>query len=121
MVKEEVITRQQELGFSIEDGKLSFDFLLLDRKEFSDRAASFNYWNVDNQQEQIELPQGSIAYTICQVPIVLQESSKATIKIYFTDGGTHHIDGHVLDSANSRHLFERDGIIHHLLVLIVSN
>jgi hypothetical protein len=121
MVKEEVITRQQELGFSIEDGKLSFDFLFLDRKEFSDRAAPFNYWKVDGRQEQIELPHGSIAYTLCQVPIVLQESSKATINIFFTDGSTQHIDGHVLDSANSRHLFQRDGIIHHLLVFIVSN
>ena len=34
MVKEEIITRQVELGLSIENGNLGFDFLLLDRREF---------------------------------------------------------------------------------------
>ena len=32
MVKEEILTRQMELGFSIENGHLVFDFLLLDRE-----------------------------------------------------------------------------------------
>ena len=38
MVKEEILTRQQELGLPMADGKLSFDHLLLDRKEFLEKA-----------------------------------------------------------------------------------
>jgi hypothetical protein len=34
MVKEEILTRQMELGFSIEHGCNVFDFTLLDRDEF---------------------------------------------------------------------------------------
>ena len=33
-VKEEILTRQAELGMSIENGNLVFDFLLFDRNEF---------------------------------------------------------------------------------------
>ncbi|NTW09501.1 MAG: hypothetical protein HGA28_08040, partial [Anaerolineaceae bacterium] len=121
MVKEEVITRQQELGFSIADGKLSFDLLLLDRKEFLEKASTFNYWNIDGLQEQVELPPGSIVNTICQVPIIFQESNQATITIHFKDGKTQQIQGHELDSVASSHLFMRDGVIHHLLVFVESN
>jgi hypothetical protein len=121
MVKEEVITRQQELGLSMEGGKLSFDLLLLDRKEFLDQASTFTYWNVDGHKDQINLSAGSIAYTVCQVPVIIQKSSEAAIKIYYKDGTTQQILGHVLDSENSSHLFLRDGAIHHLFVTAESN
>jgi hypothetical protein len=118
MVKEEILTRQRELGFSVEDGDLSFDFLLFDQNEFLDNSIPFNYWNVDGQQSQIELPAASLAYSICQVPIILQESNEASIRIHYADGSTRQISGHDLDPINSRHIFQRDGIIHHLVVSI---
>ena len=39
LVKEEILVRQAELGLSIENGNLAFDFLLLDRREFLSAAA----------------------------------------------------------------------------------
>jgi len=120
MVKEEILTRQRELGFSAEDGDLSFDFLLLDRNELLDNQAPFNYWRVEGQQGQIELPAGCLAYSICQVPIILQASNEAAIRIHFADGRMQQIDGHDLDSVNSRHILQRDGVIHHLVVSIGS-
>ena len=120
MVKEEILTRQFELGYSIVDGRITFDFLLLDRNEFLDTSATFIYWGVDGSQKQIDLPPGSIAYSICQVPIILKTSTETCIRIYFSDGSTHQSDGHGLDLINSRHIFQRDGAIHHLVVSIVS-
>jgi hypothetical protein len=61
MVKEEILTRQRELGFSIEKGQLVFDFLLLDQNEFLSGATVYSYRNLDGEQEQIKLPTGSIA------------------------------------------------------------
>jgi hypothetical protein len=116
MVKEEILTRQMELGFSIENGHLVFDFLLLDRREFLAEPAEFSYWNVHGQQEQIELPGGSIAYTICQVPILLAASDEPCIKVHLFDGSIQQIDGHILDLGNSTHIFHRDGAVHHLAV-----
>jgi hypothetical protein len=121
MVKEEILTRQMELGWSIENGCLVFDFILLDGNEFLAESTEFVYQNVHGQQEQIELPAGSIAYTICQVPVILQASEEPCINVHFSDGNTQQISGHVLDSANSRHIFQRDGIIHHLFVSGTSN
>ncbi|HEX7434478.1 MAG TPA: hypothetical protein VF326_12560 [Anaerolineaceae bacterium] len=116
LVKEEILTRQTELGLSIENGNLAFDFLLLDRHEFLDASSVFTYWDVDGQTQHIELKAGSLAYSICQVPVILQTSNEATIQVHLTDGSTQHIEGHGLDSVNSRHIFQRDGVIHHLVV-----
>jgi hypothetical protein len=119
-VKEEIITRQIELGLSIENGNLGFDFLLLDRREFLVAPSIYSYWSVDGQQQQIELKAGSLAYSICQVPVILQASNQNCIKIHLTDGSTQQIDGHILDSINSSHIFQRDGFVHHLCVYITT-
>jgi hypothetical protein len=119
MVKEEILIRQAELGFSIENGNLVFDFLLLDRKEFLADAKLFSFWSVDGQQQQMELQAGSIAYSICQVPVILQASNETCIKVHLTDGSTQQIEVHVLDPVNSKHIFQRDGVVHHLNICLI--
>jgi hypothetical protein len=114
MVKEEILTRQMELGWFMENGRLNFDFLLLDRKELLSSQSVFSYWNVKEQMEQMELPAGSVAYTICQVPVVVRVSSENCIEVYRADGSTEWVASHALDSVNSQHIFQRDGVIHHL-------
>src|SRR6266498_3630568 len=113
MVKEEILTRQMELGFLIENGNIKFDFLLFDKQEFLAAPAIFDYWNVDGKQEQLECPTGSITYSVCQVPVILQTSNEPYIKVYLSNGSIQQINGHVLDSTNSRHIFQRDSIVHH--------
>jgi hypothetical protein len=116
MVKEEILTRQMELGFSIQNGTIVFDFLLLDKQEFLAAPTTHTYWNVSGKQEQIECPTGSIVYSICQVPIILQIADEAHITLHFSDGGAQKVNGYVLDAVNSRRIFQRDGLIHHLTV-----
>jgi hypothetical protein len=118
MVKEEILARQMELGYSIENGQLVFDFVLLDKTELLAEPGEFVYQNVGGQQEQMELPAKSLAYTICQVPIILQASDKPGITIHLFDGSTHQVQRYVLDLVNSTHIFQRDSIVHHLVVSI---
>ncbi|HMB22780.1 MAG TPA: hypothetical protein VKP08_08130, partial [Anaerolineales bacterium] len=118
MVKEEILTRQKELGCSIENGQLVFDFLLLDKNEFLTEPAEFRYRDIEGNPAQIELPAGSIAYSICQVPVILQTSDKQGMAVHLSDGSVQQIDGHILDIANSRHILQRDGVIHHLAVYV---
>ncbi len=117
MVKEEILARQAELGFAIVNGCIAFDFLLFDRAEFPETPGIFNYWDTTGQPQGIELAVGSLAYTICQVPIIYCASEDATIQVYLTNGQVQMIEGTILDLANSRHIFERDGAVHHLVVI----
>ncbi len=118
MVKEEIITRQAELGLSINNGSLVFDMLLLDLHELLDEPSTFHYLNTKGQQQQIDVKAGSLVYTFCQVPIILQASQNNEIEVVKTDGGVETIAGPVLDKLNSQHIFTRDGFIHHLYVNI---
>jgi len=119
MVKEDILTRQFELGFSIENGNLTFDFLLLDRKEFLTAPKVFSYWSVKGQKKQMKLQACSMAYTICQVPVILQVSNEACTKVHLSDGSTQEIEGYVLDPINSRHIFQRDGVVHYLEINLI--
>jgi hypothetical protein len=116
MVKEEIITRQAEIGLAIYNGLLVFDMLLLDPHELLDKTKDFNYLDTKGQPQRIEVNAGSLGYTLCQVPIIPEAAQNNTIEVVKSDGGMETIPGLVLDKANSQHIFTRDGVIHHLRV-----
>lgn len=118
MVKEEILTRQFELGFSVEHGRIQFDFLLLNKHEFLSAPAKYSYWNAKDQREELEHPENSILYSICQVPVILRTANTPCIEVYLADGKILRIDGHQLDEINSQHIFQRDGVVHHVVVAI---
>ncbi len=116
MVKEEILTRQAEMGFSIEQGRLIFNLFLLDRRELLAAPAEFSYRDVTGRAKNLSLPAASLACSLCQTPIVLQAGGQASLHVYFADGTVQHIDGHVLDESLSAHIFQRDGVVERLTV-----
>lgn len=116
VVKEEILTRQAELGLVVTDGKLAFDLCLLDSDELLTKPEAFHWLDVLGKRQALDLPSGSLGYTICQVPVILQVSSENCIKVNFSNGDLQTVNGHTLDQANSQHIFQRDGKVHHLEV-----
>ncbi len=114
MVKEEVLARQAELGYTVADGCIIFDFLLFERGELLQVPANYDYIDVNGQTRRIALPAGSLAYTICQVPVVVQANGRAEVVAHLLGGETRRIDGHALDAATSAHIFQRDGAVERL-------
>lgn len=119
MVKEEILTRLAELGCFIENGTLKFDFLLLNKKEFLSAPAAFIYFDVNGVKQSVKLRANCLAYTICQVPVVVQKSNKNTITVHYSDGKSQQIEGHDLDAANSQNIFKRSGVIRSLTILMI--
>jgi hypothetical protein len=115
-VKEEILARQAEVGLVIENGCLTFNSLLLNPQELLTQPASFDYLDVTGKPQRIDLAAGCLAYTVCEVPIVIQLGDTPGIEIYLTDGTLQRINGNRMDAVNSRHIFRRDGIVHHLVV-----
>jgi hypothetical protein len=108
-VKEEILARLAELGLFVRQGRLSFEPLLLDRREHLDRPEAFHYLDVNGHRQTIDLPSGSLAYTFCQVPVVYCSGPDEKIKIRFTDGTSREVAGSSLDADLSQHIFRRDG------------
>jgi hypothetical protein len=115
-VKEEILARQAEVGLVIENGCICFTGLLISPDELLKTSASFDYIDINRKSQRIEVPTGGLAYTVCQVPVVVQFGDTSSIEIHLTDGQTQTIRGNQLDPINSQHIFQRDGYIHHLKV-----
>jgi hypothetical protein len=115
-VKEEILTRQAELGTFIKHGCLYFDPLLLDPGELLAEPAAYPFFDAAGRWQEIPLAAGTLAYSICQVPVILQFSNQAYIEVQTGNGVTERINGLVLDRENSQHIFERDGVVQRLKV-----
>lgn len=118
MVKEEILTRQAELGLTIDEGCIIFNPLLVDQAEFLTNPSALAFTNVTGNKQDIELAPGSIACSLCQTPIIIQAGGQAEIQVDFADGRIQIIPGHRLDVSNSRHIFQRDGVVQKLIVKI---
>jgi len=73
-VKEEILNRMAELGVTVEDGILSFKPALLLQEEFLTECDVFRYVDTDGKMQEIKLNAGSLAFTVCQVPVVYKLS-----------------------------------------------
>ncbi|MEM1209025.1 MAG: hypothetical protein AAGI54_07130 [Planctomycetota bacterium] len=121
-VKEQVLTRAGELGVSVDHGRLTFDPHRVHADEWLDRPAGFDYLDVDGEPQRIDLPDGSLALTVCQTPIVYRRDAKApstgVLEVLHADGTTRTIAGHTLDESLSRDVFERTGGIRRVTLTV---
>ncbi len=115
-VKEELLTRLGEMGLFVGDGKITFHPLLLRGEEFLKHPQVFSYIDVAGQQQKLELPAGSMAYTFCQTPVVYCSSEANKMVVTFSNGQTREVAGNQMDTEFSRHLFQRDGHIRQVTV-----
>ncbi len=117
-VKEELVARWAELGAFIHEGTLSFDTLMLREKEFTTQETTFEYIDTYGNEQCIDLPPRSLAYTFCQVPIVYICSEDDQVEIAYSGNRRHRVTGHCLDVETSQHIFCRDGQVERITVYL---
>ncbi len=118
MVKEEILTRQAEVGVRFEEGRLVFDPFLLDPAELLSVPRVYTCMDVFGEQQTLHLPAGSLTCFICQTPVTIQFGERDTIEIHYADETSRKLAGRRLDEESSRSIFWRDGEIRHLLVTL---
>ena len=109
-VKEDVLARLGELGVEVRDGCLGFVPSLLPRAEFLDEALAVTARGVGGPVP-LALTPGTLAFTVCQVPVVYRLADAAGTKVVWRDGGERTVAGAFLDAATSREVFERTGSV----------
>ncbi|GAB4188505.1 MAG: hypothetical protein Kow00105_03100 [Phycisphaeraceae bacterium] len=109
-VKEEILARRKELGVIVRDGALVFKPALLSREAFLKIDAKFEYTTPANGRATLDLPSGSIAFTVCQVPVIYRlDQTGPGITITDASGRREPIRGYELPAALSREVFGRTG------------
>jgi hypothetical protein len=117
-VKEEILTRMGELGLSFSSGALCFEPRLLRKEEFLPEPGVFSCIDVAGRQRTLALPGGSLAFSVCQTPVVYVLGESTEITIRYSDGRTVAIAGNCLDAATARHILDRDGQVEALWITV---
>jgi hypothetical protein len=114
-VKEEILIRLGELGVLVRGGRVAFRPRLLRRAELLTAPAVFEPIAVDGRRLSLPLEPGSLAFTLCQVPVVYRLAERPRIVVH-EGGARHEQDGDTLDAARSAELFRRSGRLERLEV-----
>ena len=107
-VKEDLITRMGELGVVVEGGCISFQPGRVRRSELLSAAATFQYHAADGSAGSVSLAPGSLAFTLCQVPIIVSASEQTHLVVTLRDSTRRELPGLELDAATSARIFDRD-------------
>jgi hypothetical protein len=110
-VKEDVLSRIGELGVFVSAGKIIFNPKLLRASEFLKTPKNFKYIAISKEDKTIELTEGSLGFTYCQVPVVYKNSAAQGVKVFYTDGSVKEIKDLILDESTSKLIFERTGTV----------
>ena len=109
LAKEEVLARPYELGLRVRNGRICVDPTLLNKAEFLTTRRTWRFIGLDHEEREIELPVGSLAFTVCQVPVVVHERGEEPgIRIAIGEQSTRR-DDFVLDPDISSEVFSRSG------------
>jgi hypothetical protein len=110
-VKEEILLRLGELGVQVRGGRVAFRPRLLRRAEFLEAPAIFEPLDLAGRRGRLELPAGSLAFTLCQVPLVYHLGEAPRISVTLAAGPARAFEGDRLDEATSAALFSRSGLL----------
>jgi hypothetical protein len=81
----------------------------LQAAEFTSQPKTFKYIDVTGQEKTVELPAGSLAFTFCQVPIIIQRGAGPKLTVRYTGNSVEEtFGGNTLTAETSQHIFERD-------------
>jgi len=119
-VKEDIITRFIELGVRVENGIISFNPALLKKSEFISADRTWRYC-IDGTNPPEQLPSGSLAFSVCGVPVIYRLAEVDGIQLFTEDAAALEIPGNALDFAWSQSLFRRDKRISKLIVHLSPN
>lgn len=117
-VKEDIISRLGELALTIEDGVIRFRPELINEEEFLVRQSQFKYLSINGETQTTLLLEGQIAFTFCQVPVILTKAEKNELSIYYPDGTEERMRGLTLSKPLSTSVFRRKGEIDRIEVFI---
>ena len=117
-VKEDILSRFGELGVYVVDGKLLFNPRLLRIGEFLKKPKTFKYVDVNKDLKSIDLNEGSLCFTYCQIPIIYKLSDKEGLTIVFSEDSILEYNSLELDSQTSKKVFERTGEISQIIVSV---
>ena len=116
-VKEGVLARFGELGVRLHRGEIRFDPILIDHAEWLEQAQPMR---VHGGESSIQVPQGSVGFTLISVPVILTRGNTSQITLTLNHGERVEIQGSSLPAQWCNELFAKSGVID-LIEVVIQN
>lgn len=117
-VKEDILSRFGEIGITMHKGHLAFKPYMLRKDEFFKQAKQVNYIDLEHNSKTLEVPENSLCFTICQIPVIYSISDHNKIEVTQSDNSSHSLNGLELPEDISSSIFKREGKVEHLQVFV---
>lgn len=117
-VKEDILVSLGEVGVFLKDGTIRFNPFLLRKSEFTKEDKTLGFININQVRDEISIPENSLCFSYCQVPIIYKLADKDSITVTYSDSTENQIDGLTLDAETSNHIFRRTGVVKCITVLL---
>ena len=120
-VKEDILSRIGELGVRMKEGKLVFQPDLLHKNEFLQKETTITFVMVNGSTETLKLDKGSLAFTVCQVPVIYKMAAADQIEVIYTNGADELLNTLIVSNEISNKIFKRTDEIAQIKVYITEN
>jgi hypothetical protein len=117
-VKEDILTRKGEFGVVVNDGKLTFEPFLLNKNQFLQQEETVVFNDLDSNTFSLQLEKGSLAFTVCQVPVTYTLGDTNQIEVRYKNNEVEIFQSLSLSHDLSLKIFHRTGEISQLRVTI---
>jgi hypothetical protein len=117
-VKEDILTRKGELGIKVKQGRLSFSPTLLHKDQFLQQEQTVRFVDFDDNPYFVTLAKESLAFTVCQVPIIYKIGGKNQIEVEYKNSKIETFSSLTLNDDVSQDIFKRTGEISQVIVEI---
>jgi hypothetical protein len=115
-VKEDILARMGELGVKMKEGKLAFEPCLLNKNEFLQKETNAFFVLADGNVKNILLEPGTLAFTVCQVPVIYKAAKSGKIEVFYTNGEQESYPDSALSDQISSKIYYRTGEIDYIKV-----
>jgi hypothetical protein len=68
-----------------------------------------SYFDIEGDQQLLDLQAGQLGFTYCQVPVVYSLADETSIVVSFADGSEKSIAGDTIDAETSLAIFDKTG------------
>lgn len=117
-VKEEILTRRVELGIIIKHGLIHFIPEMIRSRDFSSEKKTIVFYTLNGSWKEYPTSAESFACTLCQTPIMYEQSDEFKLSILRSDGSKETRKTESLSKEESQSIFYRTGEIEQITLSI---
>ena len=91
---------------------------MLRKSEFLEKQSTFSFYDIKGQLQTIDLSKNSLAFTVCQVPVIYELAKNEDVEVFFRNKTVEKFSNLNLSQKVSKKIFKRDGSVEKVVVKI---